>query len=85
MQNENRIEVALGDKEWREGFGGTRVQVGDVVRIRKGFGRNATAIVLRLGQSPFGDCEVEIVKAASPWNAGNRVDVMNCWLEGANF
>lgn len=76
----------MSDRESRIGFGATCIQVGDEVRIRKGFGQHAKGVINKLGRAPFGYCEVTLTKVGKTragWESGDRVSVCNAWLEGS--
>ena len=74
------------ERESRQGFGFTMIQVGDVVRIRKGFGAHAYCRVDKLCKPPFGDCDVTLTKVGknrAGWKPGFRTSICNAFLEGA--
>ena len=77
----------MSEKPSRIGFGGTYIQVGDIVRIRLGFGAHAYGRVDKLPSTPVGDCDVTLTKVGKTragWIPGNRVEICSVWLEGPN-
>lgn len=73
------------ERESRHGFNGTVIQVGDIVRIRKGFGSNAYGKVESLCNGQFGYCDVTLTKVGKTragWEAGHQTKIFNAFLQG---